>query len=301
MQITPAALRALNTAFSALYQEAFDASTPFWDRIATLVPSTTKSNTYGWMLKIPRMREWIGERIAQNLAAQAYAIVNKSYELTVEVDRDDIEDDNLGVYRPVVSEVGAQAARWADDLLVALLQNGDDAAFPCYDGKAFFADDHPVDPTGKVSGTIDNLFAGTALDATNYATVRAAMMGYKGADGKPLGVRPNLLVVPPQLEVTALKIINADLTNSGDTNVLKGTAQVLVIPELANEGTVWYLLDTTKAIKPFVFQQRRAPEFVSKDSLTDDNVFWKKKFIYGADSRGNAGYTLPFLAARAAQ
>ena len=32
------------------------------------------------------------------------------------------------------------------------------------------------------------------------------------------------------------------------------------------------------------------PKFVSKTQETDDNVFMKKTFLYGVDSRGNAGF-----------
>jgi phage major head subunit gpT-like protein len=297
MLVTPSALKNLTTGFSDIYQGAYSASPTFWEKLATKVPSSSKSNTYGWMTKLPRMRQWIGERLIQNLVSKSYVLENLPFELTVEVDRDDIEDDNLGVYRPLIQAMGEQAARWPDDLLVSLLQNGETNL--CFDDKAFFADDHDFG-----GNTVDNNFTGTALTAANYATVRQAMMAYKGEDGKPLGVTPNLLVVPPQLEDEAKTILETDLIiNSGGTaagsNIYKGTASVLVLPELAGEATTWYLLDVTKAIKPFVFQERKAPEFVAKDALTDDAVFFKKKFTYGVDSRGNAGYTLPFLAARA--
>jgi phage major head subunit gpT-like protein len=74
---------------------------------------------------------------------------------------------------------------------------------------------------------------------------------------------------------------------------------VLVIPELADEPTVWYAADTSKPIKPFVYQVRKEPQLVQVDDPKAENVFWRKKFIYGIDSRGAAGFTLPFLIARA--
>ncbi len=44
------------------------------------------------------------------------------------------------------------------------------------------------------------------------------------------------------------------------------------------------------SVKPLIYQQRKKAKFVSLTAETDDNVFMKKKFLYGADSRGNAGY-----------
>lgn len=47
------------------------------------------------------MREWIGEREVQALAAYDYLIKNKKFEMTIGVPRDDIEDDKYGVYTPL--------------------------------------------------------------------------------------------------------------------------------------------------------------------------------------------------------
>lgn len=55
-------------------------------------------------------------------------------------------------------------------------------------------------------------------------------------------------------------------------------------------GAPWFLLATTEIIKPILFQNRKDPQFVSKDAVTDDNVFSQKKFVYGVDSRRNVGY-----------
>jgi phage major head subunit gpT-like protein len=71
---------------------------------------------------------------------------------------------------------------------------------------------------------------------------------------------------------------------------MKGTAEALVVPQLAGKDSAWYLLCTTRPIKPLIYQQRKKAAFVSLTSDTDINVFMRKKYLYGADSRGNAGY-----------
>jgi phage major head subunit gpT-like protein len=307
MQISPAALEAMYYGFDSRFNGAFERTPAWYDRIATQVPSTTKANRYHWMDLLPRMREWVGERVVQNLVARAFAIENKSYELTVEVDRDDIEDDNLGVYNGWVDTVAQQARKWPDDLLATLLQAG--GATLCADGQYFFDTDHPVNADNSTLGTYSNLFTSTALTAANYGTVRSTMMARNGADSKPLKVNPGLLVVPPALEFTARAILNSEIiapgaawagnaANTAATNVYRNTADLLVIPELNNEPTVWYLLDVSRPLRPFIFQLRKAPEFVALFSPTDPNVFWRKKYVYGVDTRGNAGFTMPFLAAR---
>jgi len=71
-----------------------------------------------------------------------------------------------------------------------------------------------------------------ALDVTNYSAARAAMAGVKGDKGKPLAINGNLLVVPPSLERAALEVVKADRNANGATNVMQGTAEVMVCPWL---------------------------------------------------------------------
>ncbi len=58
----------------------------------------------------------------------------------------------------------------------------------------------------------------------------------------------------------------------------------------------WFLLDTTKGIKPFIFQQRTQPTLTRQDRPDDENMFIRKKFRYGVDYRGAVGYGLWQLA-----
>lgn len=55
-------------------------------------------------------------------------------------------------------------------------------------------------------------------------------------------------------------------------------------------GEPWYLLDTSQAIKPLIFQLRKAPEFVAMTKNDDENVFMRGEYRYGVDMRCNAGF-----------
>ena len=226
------------------------------------------------------MREWIGEREIQNLSGSAYVIRNKDFELTVGVDRNAVEDDKIGLYNPSIQMLGESAALHPDELVYGLLANG--FTEKCYDGKAFFATDHPV---GKDKASNK----GTAkLSMNAYKAARASMMSLKNSKGRPLALVPDLLVVPPALEADARDILVADFIN-GTKNTMQGTAEIHVEPRLASDSA-WFLLCTKRPVKPLIYQQRKKAKFVSKTNETDDNVFMSKKFIYGADSRGNAGF-----------
>lgn len=304
MQITPAALRALNTQFSGLFQRGYAAAGPMYQQLATMVPSTTKSNTYGWMERIPRLREWIGERLVNNLAAHAYSIENKRFEDTLEVDRDDFEDDNLGVYAPLAEMLGQAAATYPDDVLISLLQNGESNA--CFDGQNFFDTDHPINKFDDASGVQSNYWAsGLALTQPNFFTMRQQFQSWKGADGRSLKARLTHLVVPPALEDEARTILEAEMIAAAAgqggavSNISRNLAQLIVWDELSGDDTTWYGLDLSKPIKPFVWQDRRRPRFQQKMDDNDDNVFYRNKYVWGVDARGNGGYSLWFLGAKA--
>lgn len=306
MIVNPSTLDALYYNFRLDFQGALD-QTPIWhEQVATTVPSGGRSNIYAWAKRIPALREWVGERVVNNLEGRGYQIINKKFEDTVEVSKDDVEDDNLGMYSIQVKQLGEQSAKWPDYTLADMIAAG--TTNLAFDGQPFFSASHPVDMSNAALSTYSNLFATTALTPANYQAVRVAMMSYKGEDNKPLNVMPDLLVVPPQLEATAKQILNADFivnafgvnsSTGSQTNVLKGSANILVLPELLGEADAWYLLATKKVIKPFVWQLRSAPMLTALTAPTSENVFWRSSFVYGVDARGNAGYTLPFLAARA--
>lgn len=306
MQITPPALRSLNTTFQGFFWQGYESTAAWWEQFCTTVQSNSKSNTYGWAAKRSRMREWLGERIVQNLAAHHYAIENKTWELTIGVDREDFEDDNLGVYRVPMTEMGEEARKHPDDLVVELRQSNG----LCFDGQNFYDTDHPVDLRDASKGVQSNLHAsGFELSEENLATVLNEMMQFKGEDDRPLRVMPSHLVVPPQLQYTARELLQNDrliriITNvagtenvgaSAGSNVLKGVLEPVVVPELMNQATTWYVDDLRKVVKPFVMQQRRRLALTAKVNMGDDNVFHDRQFLWGADARYNAGYALWFL------
>lgn len=281
-------LRDLFVNFNAIFNKAIEETEQNYLKVAMEVPSASSDENYAWFGQIPSMREWIGDRQIQNLSAHTYTIKNKDFELTIAVNRNDIADDKIGVYKPLIQDMAQMVRRHPDELVFTLLGQG--FVNKCYDGKTFFAEDHPLDKNRTQSNK------GTKkLSPTSYAEGRAQMMTIKGDDGKSLKIIPDLLAVAPQNEAVARQILFTDMI-AGSTNVNKNTCDISVIPELADYPDQWYLLCTKRAIKPLVFQDRQKPKFVSLDKDNDDNVFFRKEYIYGVDSRCNAGYGLWQLA-----
>ena len=298
MLITPSTLKALQVTIDLRFKQAYNAVNPISTRLASTIPSGARGNVYPMHAKLAKLRQWEGERKIVNAKSYRYNLDNEKYELTLEVDRDDIEDDNIGVYSMVIDDMGQQSRLWPDDLVfAAILAGGTETA---YDGTAFFSNSHDLG-----GHTVDNLFASTALTADNFAAARAAMMEYTGEDGESLRVRPDVLLVPPALEVKARKIVQASTiveSSAAVDNVLRGLCEVVVAPQLSTSAggldTTWYLLDTSRPIRPFIFQQRMAPEMVALTSPNDEHVILRDKYLYGVKARGAAGYGPFWLAAK---
>jgi len=312
MDLTPASLNPFFTGLSTIFQQGYDAYPPWWSEVAMSVPSDTELETFGWHDADDFvMREWLGPRVVGNTALRSRSLVNKDWEKTKAIPRNKFSDDKLGLYSLMAQAMGQDAAKLHDRQLVALIRSNP----ICFDGKAFFADDHAPNidsPTAYSSAVNDNLMAATPLTPTNFGLARARMRGFRMRNGEPGVAEPTLLVVPPSLSDMALTITMAEniaslaaggVLGNGDvastTNIYRGSIKVLVIKELEVDPTTWYLLDNSGVIKPFLVQIRQAPQFVSLNNPTDPNVFFKKEFIFGVDSRSAYDVTLPFKALKA--
>lgn len=224
MIITPAVIQALNVSFNKSFQKGRQSADTSYKQIAMVVPSSAAANVYGWLGKFPQMKVWPkgASRQLRNMAAHAYTLPNLKYESTVSVERDVIEDDQIGGFGPIFEMQGEEAEQYPNRDVFSLLKIGDSSL--CYDGQNFFDTDHPV---------------------------------FKNVDGTG--------------DVTAVSNL---FTDDGD-------------------GEAWYLMDTTKAIKPLIFQERVKPQITNKTSDKDsDHVFMEDELLYGIRARSAAGFGL---------
>lgn len=280
-------MQQVSKGLSKVFSDALQNNECDYKKIATEIKANTMSVDYGWVGDLPNMREWVGDRELKDLSANTYTIQRKKWESTIQVSRDVIEYDNLGIVKPRVQGMAEAVLAHYDDIVFSLLEKNE----ACYDGKAFFATDHPVG-----SETFSNSHS-LELTRENLLAVRKEMRAITNEFGKPLRIVPNLLVVPPTLEGKALEILNAQFVNGGDSNITYKICDYLVCDRLSDESA-WYLLDVSKTLKPLILQINKKVEFVALDNPSDENVFMKDAFLYGTRSEDNAGYGLWQLAAK---
>ena len=60
----------------------------------------------------------------------------------------------------------------------------------------------------------------------------------------------------------------------------------------SGSGAYWFLIDASRAIRPFIFQLRREYAVTRMSTITDEAVFNRREFRYGVDGRANTGVGL---------
>ena len=142
MIVNQANMAGIYKTFNTVFNQALGTAESMVDLIAMRTPSVGRSVDYKWLGDFPGMKEWFGDRTIKDLSAYHYEITNKSFEATIEVDRDDIDDDQIGVYTPMIQGLAQAAKTHPDVLAFALLAAG--FATLCFDGQFFFDEDHQV-------------------------------------------------------------------------------------------------------------------------------------------------------------
>lgn len=282
-----------NTQFAAALENVPDT----WQRFCGVIQSSASSNVYPFLEQFGGMREWIGDRQIKNLSSRKIEVVNRDFEDTVAIPRNDIEDDQYGIYSMLIAQMGYNAGKlWQQLAVEALLSSAH-----WIDGAAFF---HATRAYGDQ--TICNNST-SALSAEAYAAARETMMEYRGHNGRNLGIVPNLLIVGPKNEAAAFAVLKDRLILKAHTddsisgvgatdNPWNGSAELLVLPEISGDyEDLWFLCATQGVLKPVFVQQRKQPELVRLDNESDENVFARKEYVYGSDARGEAFLAFPHL------
>jgi phage major head subunit gpT-like protein len=140
-------------------------------------------------------------------------------------------------------------------------------------------------------GTAALSAATTAAAAASYGAARLAIMSFTDDEGRPLALIPDLLEVGPALEATGRLLMENEKLTDESPNPYRGTAKLLVNPRLTS-ATAWFLHVTNRPLKPFIYQERKAPVFVQQVTEEADAVFMRKKFRFGAEARAAGGYGL---------
>lgn len=288
-------IEALQATMSAAFTRGLSAAKPQWSMVATRVPSTGASNFYGWLKDLPGIVEWTGVRQLADMGKHGYSIDNKTFESSISISRDEVDDDQIGHYSVIAQNYGDQVAYFPDSLVYPLLAAGFTTL--CYDGQNYFDTDHPLETTpattfsnvvgdpltdtgepwfliddtkvlkpvvyqerrpfvfknmnpneeytwfnNKYAAGVDGrcnvgfsfpqlaIGSKAALTDANYEEAKKLLMKMKKVDGTPIGTRATKLVVGPDNEAAAKKLIARMLIEGGDSNIYYNDVEIVVSP-----------------------------------------------------------------------
>lgn len=221
--LTPQFLFDFESNMQALTENEYSrmASNLWWKNIVKVRPSSSKRERLAWLLSTAKIEDLGlgGNMPFEDLVAISTEYVNLNSGAGLKLQRNQLEDldgNGLDLASKWSTDIGAYMAYWPQKQLVkAILANG-----TCYDGGAFFATNHPVNPRNTGVGTYSNLLAYATYKIDDTVTVDvalanlgkafAAIRSVKMPNGDdPRFLVPTALVVPPRMVPRAQQLTNA--------------------------------------------------------------------------------------------
>ncbi|MCU7521933.1 MAG: hypothetical protein HF312_17090 [Ignavibacteria bacterium] len=234
------------------------------------------SGTGEWEEKAPGGP--IGEEDIEHGLEVSY--VHKAYAKTISIERELADDELYGVMDKLPKKLARGGRATVEKTAAAILNN----AFTVdgYDDEPLFSDAHPL----LKGGTADNLMAPGALSDANLKLGLTQMRtNMVTEEGLKMQAKAKKLVIPPDLEFTALTILHSagqSGTPNNDVNTLKGKLTPVVLDYLTDTNA-WFLEDPV--LNELNFFWRVKPEFKGTENF--DNMVAK----YRGYLRFSCGYS----------
>jgi len=201
----------------------------------------------------------------RSVSKGAYHLSVKKYGGLFQITWESIINDELGELQELPNNLAVAARNTESSLAASLLTDGNGPNGAYWNATAW---GRTYDPdTDTWSGGSSNLITGNpALTADSLTAALDAIMQRRDPEGLPIMVEAIKLVVPPALETTARKILDATeirITSGSNTTILNNwlanRVQLVVDPWLqvldlgANAATTWYLLPAPATSRPALF------------------------------------------------
>lgn len=277
-------LQALEQTIITAWKEGLN-SVPTLDLsfMTTPFPSTGAMNLYPFIEDLGQWREWLGERVWNNLKASKFQVTNRDFEKSYKLPKKDIDDDQYAVFPAMVQLAAAGWPHLKNTIRMDVITGNAET----FTGKALLADDHAYG-----DNTIDNLVA-DALSQNSFEAAFLAASSWKFANNLPTNTRFTHLLVGEKLRGTALELV-ADKTTTGGFNRNAGRVAVLVVDEFSGSyDDYWLLADNSKPLKPLLLQTRQEAEITVLSAL--EFVKEHNEIKVMADGRLAAAPTFPHL------
>lgn len=233
----------------------------------------------------------LGQYEAKNpTAAASEDTITQQYEKTfnhtayakaVPVERELIDDEEFGVLQDLGMQLGTMAAYTMEVKAAELFHDAfAGATYTAEDGKSICNSAH----TNVDAGNSQSNSGSTALSMASVKSTRTAMRKFTNYNGELLAIRPDTLLVPPDLEEDAWEIVRStgrpDTANRAD-NMYNGMFNLVVWDFLSTgvsggDADNWFMIDSRHAARSLIWYQRTPLEIFG-----DGNLFTGTRRIGG--------------------
>lgn len=279
-----------------------------------LVDNNVRKASYAWKESIPFPRFWPmdSKRAHQTFQDRLLEVSVYPYELTIDVRRYDIADDQLADAKSFIS-AGVKRFLQIPQKLYAEHLNGVADLNPeglrtAYDGSGTFA---TVDGAGaaRFGATGGNIVTGTGTTQSAFSNdifaVQQRFLDLQDPAGEILYGPEDVsydkmcVVVPPELNEVAQRVseseyLRVDATNTvSESNILKGTFEVK-INNLLTDASDWFVILRHSYWKPFVVRQSKDIRSIWADATNSDAARERNIETAYMDLRTGIGLWAPF-------
>jgi phage head maturation protease len=204
-------------------------------------------------------------------AGESYRI--DTFGRIVGLSRQAIINDDVGAFTDLAGKFGQAAAEFEAQFLVDLLESNSGAGPIMSDDKALFHADH-----GNLAAS------GAELGELPLSAARLSMRKRTGLDGKPINASPRFLLVPPELETDAEKILAAiQPAKSSDVNPFGGKLDLLVEARLSS-AIRWFVVADPARLEGLEYaylQGSEGPQTETRAGFEVDGVEVKVRLDFG--------------------
>jgi hypothetical protein len=186
-----------------------------------------------------------GEIQAGTMSESQELVTLTTFARRIRVTRPMLVNDDLGAFTDFAAMIGRRVADFENVTAYGLLNSANG------DGPTLTTGATAVFATG--AARTNKASSGTALDLTNLAAGRAAVMKQKTLDGLPISVGSSMtLLVGPNQELSARQLtVSVQATQTSNANVFSGFIQPLVEPLIPTNR--WYLFSDPLSAPVYVY------------------------------------------------
>ena len=211
-------------------------------------------------------------------ARYSHETIAQGFSVTEEAIEDNLYDSLSSRYTKALARSMAYTKQVK---AAAILNNGFSSSYTYGDGQPLFSANHPL-----VSGGTNSNIPSTPVDLSETALENAVIQISLWTDerGLLIAAKPKKLVIPPQLQFVATRLLQTELrvgTNDNDINAIKNNGSIpegYTINHWLTDPNAWFLTtDVPNGLKHFV----RTPLATSMDGDFDTgNVRYKARERY---------------------